>query len=141
MKTETRALLNEMRRAVAALAQHVSEWSEEKARRAMPGDTNSTYLSALKKGVGTIYEYIVWIEKTAGLPRLHAPSHLENLDKADLKGVVTTISLLAPFSSESLAGLTDEQLQYRPVRDYTLAQMLEHAIVSVWLLLGQVEKQ
>lgn len=136
---ETKALLAEYRRGIDAFAQLVSGWSIDRATRQLASSPGDTYLSAVKKGIRTSYEYIVWVQKSAGLPRLSLPNYLSELETAGLKTVTSTIKLLGPFAGECLSGLSDDQLKYRPVRDYTLEQMLEHAIVSIWLLVGQLE--
>lgn len=139
-RSESKALLAEYRRAVNALAQVVASWDPGKANRPMPSAPGTTYLAAAKAGLRTSYEYITWIQKSAALPRLAPPDNFDNLDSLDLRTFVSVINFLGPYAAECLSGLTDEQLQYRPVRDYTLAQMLEHAIVSVWLQVGRIEK-
>jgi len=138
VRKETKALLAEYRRAVNTLSSTVSGWNV-KANRTIQADLYDARISTVRKGVRASYEYIIWIEKTAALPRFSPPDCIGKLESADLQTLLTAINLLAPFASECLGNLTDEKLQYRPVRDYTLEQMLEHAIVSVWLLLGQVE--
>lgn len=137
-RKETKALLTEFRRAIDTFAQLVEGWSIDRANRPMPSGSD-TYLTTVKKGIRTGYEYIVWIQKSAALPRLSLPDCLEDLESASIKTVISALKLLGPFAGECLSSLSDDQLKYRPVRDYTLEQMLEHAIVSIWLLVGQVE--
>ncbi len=134
------ALLNEYRRAVAACSDMVRDWPLDKMSRSLPSAPKATCLVILKEAITTSYGNIAWIQKSAALPRMSPPEALATLDEAGVPVVNSLLRLMGPYAAETLRKLTDDQLSYRPVREYTLEQMLENTIVHMWLAVGRLEK-
>ncbi len=134
------ALLTEYRRAVAACSDMVRDWPLDKMNRSLPASPRATCMVILKEAIKTSYGNIAWIQKSAALPRMSPPEALAGLGEAGVPVVNSLLRLMGPFAAETLRNLTDDQLSYRPVREYTLEQMLENTIVHMWLTVGRLEK-
>jgi uncharacterized damage-inducible protein DinB len=88
------------------------------------------------------FNYILWIQKVTNLPQSLLPEGLREIDPA---GHLEHLRLLAPFAEEGLSTLVDGQLEdqgYKSSweREYTIEQMLEHAIIHLWRHRGQLER-
>lgn len=132
-------LIGEYQRAVRSLSNLVAPWPMEKLIRKSTQD-NGSGLEILVKSIQEGFGSIAWLQKSAGLPSLMQPEALKYLDQGDLESIKRVLTLLGPYAGEALSGLTDENLQYRPLREYTILQMFEHAIIQIWLAVAKLEQ-
>lgn len=110
MNSEIQALLAEHNKIITDFANYILKIGTSNLNRTLSDGSGSTYRAVLAHTVRHGYDYLVWVQRAAGLHLLVLPGDVGNLGSVDNDRLLGLLSFLPNYAKAALSGLRDSQL-------------------------------
>lgn len=137
-------LIQTYRQAIVDFVNLLQTWNQDTLAKTLPENPDTTYRQVLVKALRSNYNYIVLIQKYAGLPKINPPDAVQNLGQHDIDKLRRLLDFLGPYTSEALSPLKDNQLEGKTYdfdgQSLSIKQTIEKAIQEIQQVKTQLEQ-